>query len=239
MIDATSPVNRRACAAPKARTSVRSNRLILATAALIGLSATAGGAPGALGDDVSVRTPSIFTPASTPAFSIRDLSWFVLGICAVIFVVVGKSLSGPYPEEVLEVPILNTLFLLTSSVTVALAVCALRHGDRRRAGVWLPVTALLGAAFLVGTAREWYRLIVEHGLTIGTNLFGTTFYSLVGFHALHVTVGVVMLTLLAVFTWSGALRSAHTEPAELVSWYWHFVDGVWIVVLTVVYVVGR
>jgi cytochrome c oxidase subunit III len=164
----------------------------------------------------------------------------LLGVFVVAYLFyIGKSLSGPYPEEVLEVPILNTLFLLTSSVTVALAVRALRHGDRRRAGVWLPVTALLGAAFLVGTAREWYRLIVEHGLTIGTNLFGTTFYSLVGFHALHVTVGVVMLTLLAVFTWSGALRSVHTEPAELVSWYWHFVDGVWIVVLTVVYVVGR
>jgi len=98
---------------------------------------------------------------------------------------------------------------------------------------------LLGVAFLVGTAQEWYRLIVEHGLTIGTNLFGTTFYSLVGFHAFHVTMGVVMLMLLAVFTWSGALRSTHAEQAELVSWYWHFVDGVWIVVLTVVYVVGR
>ena len=164
----------------------------------------------------------------------------LLGVFVVAYLFyLGKSLSGPYPGDVLEVPVLNTICLLASSVTVALAVRALRQGNRRGAGVWFPVTILLGAAFLAGTTREWYGLIVEHGLTIGTNLFGTTFYSLVGFHALHVTMGVVMLTLLAVFTWSGALRSAHTEPAELVSWYWHFVDGVWIVVLTVVYVVGR
>jgi cytochrome c oxidase subunit 3/cytochrome o ubiquinol oxidase subunit 3 len=164
----------------------------------------------------------------------------LLGVFVVAYLFyLGKSLSGPYPQDVLELPVLNTVCLLASSVTVALAVRALRHGDRRRAGIWFPVTIVLGAAFLAGTAREWYGLIVGHGLTIGTNLFGTTFYSLVGFHAFHVTVGVVMLTLLTVFTWSGALRSTHTEPAELVSWYWHFVDGVWIVVLTVVYVVGR
>jgi cytochrome c oxidase subunit 3 len=132
---------------------------------------------------------------------------------------IGESLSGPRPADVLELPILNTLFLLASSVTVALAVRALRQGARSRAGAWFPLTALLGAAFLAGSSREWYRLIVEHGLTIGTNLFGTTFYSLVGFHALHVTVGVAILTLLSVCTWSGALRSTHTEQAELVSWY--------------------
>jgi cytochrome c oxidase subunit 3/cytochrome o ubiquinol oxidase subunit 3 len=164
----------------------------------------------------------------------------LLGVFVVAYLFyIGKSLSGPRPADVLALPVLNTLFLLASSVTVALAVRALRQGARSRAGAWFPLTALLGAAFLAGTSREWYRLIVEHGLTIGTNLFGTTFYSLVGFHALHVTVGVVILTLLSVCTWSGALRATHTEQAELVSWYWHFVDGVWIVVLMVVYVVGR
>ena len=125
----------------------------------------------------------------------------LLGVFVVAYLFyLGKSLNGPYPEDVLEVPVLNTLCLLASSVTVARAVRALRHGDRRWAGVWFPVTMLLGVAFLVGTAREWYGLIVGHGLTIGTNLFGTTFYSLVGVHAFHVTVGVVMLTLLTVFT---------------------------------------
>ena len=129
----------------------------------------------------------------------------LLGIFVVAYLFyIGKSLNGPYPNEVLEVPILNTMCLLVSSVTVGLAVRALRQGDRRRAGTWLPLTVLLGGVFLAGTAKEWYRLIVDHGLTIGTNLFGTTFYSLVGFHAFHVTVGVVMLTLLSVFVWSGA-----------------------------------
>jgi cytochrome c oxidase subunit 3 len=164
----------------------------------------------------------------------------LLGIFVVAYLFyIGKSLSGPYPNEVLEVPVLNTLCLLASSVTVGLAVRALRQGDRRQVGIWLPLTVLLGIAFLAGTAKEWYGLIVDHGLTIGTNLFGTTFYSLVGLHALHVTVGIVMLALLTVFAWSGALQPAHAEHAELVSWYWHFVDGVWIVVLTVVYIVGR
>jgi cytochrome c oxidase subunit III len=164
----------------------------------------------------------------------------LLGVFVVAYLFyLGKSLSGPYPKDVLEVPIFNTLCLLASSVTVGLAVRALRQGDRRRVGTWLPVTVLLGIAFLTGTAKEWYGLIVDHGLTIGTNLFGTTFYSLVGFHAFHVTIGVIMLTLLTVFAWSGALQSAHADHAELVSWYWHFVDGVWIVVLTVVYIIGR
>jgi cytochrome c oxidase subunit 3 len=164
----------------------------------------------------------------------------LLGIFVVAYLFyIGKSLNGPYPNEVLEVPVFNTICLLASSVTVGLAVRALRQGGGGQAGIWLPLTALLGGIFLAGTAREWYRLIVDHGLTIGTNLFGTTFYALVGFHAFHVTAGVVILALLSVFSWSGALRPTHTEHVELVSWYWHFVDAVWLVVLTVVYVVGR
>jgi len=164
----------------------------------------------------------------------------LLGVFVVAYLFyLGKSLNGPYPRDVLEVPILNTLCLLASSVTVGLGVRALRRGDQHQVGAWLPLTAVLGATFLAGTAREWYGLVVGHGLTIGTNLFGTTFYSLVGFHAFHVTIGVVILTLLSVFAWSGALQPTHAEHVELVSWYWHFVDGVWIVVLTVVYIVGR
>jgi cytochrome c oxidase subunit 3/cytochrome o ubiquinol oxidase subunit 3 len=164
----------------------------------------------------------------------------LLGVFVVAYLFyLGKSLQGPYPKDVLEIPVLNTLCLLASSVTVARAVRALRREDRRWAGIWFVVTILLGGAFLVGTAQEWYRLIMEHRLTISTNLFGTTFYSLVGFHAFHVTMGLVMLALLAVFTWLGELRSTHAEQAELVSWYWHFVDAVWIVVLSVVYIIGR
>jgi cytochrome c oxidase subunit 3/cytochrome o ubiquinol oxidase subunit 3 len=101
------------------------------------------------------------------------------------------------------------------------------------------VTVVLGLVFLSGTAREWYGLIYQHGLTIGTNLFGTTFYPLVGLHASHVIVGVILLGLCCAFAWSGALKPVHRERVELVSWYWHFVDAVWVVVFTVVYVIGR
>jgi cytochrome c oxidase subunit 3/cytochrome o ubiquinol oxidase subunit 3 len=140
---------------------------------------------------------------------------------------------------VLELPVLGTICLLSSSVFVALGSRALSRGDVRGCGRWLAVTVVLGAIFLSGTAREWYGLIYRQHLTIGTNLFGTTFYPLVGLHASHVIFGLVMLGLCCVFAWSGALRPAHGERVEMVSWYWHFVDAVWIVVFTVVYVIGR
>jgi cytochrome c oxidase subunit 3 len=124
-------------------------------------------------------------------------------------------------------------------VTVVLAVRALGRGAVGRSGAWFLATVVLGAVFLVGTAREWLQLITRDGLTIGTNLFGTTFYALVGLHASHVVMGLIVLGLITVFAWSRALRPAHTERVELVSWYWHFVDVVWVVVLTVVYVIGR
>ena len=101
-------------------------------------------------------------------------SLFAVFVVAYLFYI-GKSLNGPYPKDVLELPIFNTVCLLSSSITIAVALRALRTGATRRSGVWLLVTIVLGAVFLAGTAREWDRLIVEHGLTIGTNLFGTTF----------------------------------------------------------------
>src|SRR4029077_8977669 len=152
---------------------------------------------------------------------------------------IGRSLSGPTPREVLSVPVPGTVCLLSSSVTVALAVRALRRGAVRRCGAWLLATVLLAVVFLAGTTAEWIRLITRDGLTIGTNLFGTTFYALVGLHASHVIVGLVMLSLISVFAWSRVLRPAPVERVDLVSWYWHFVDSFCVVVLTVVYVIGR
>jgi cytochrome c oxidase subunit 3 len=171
-------------------------------------------------------------------FIVAEASLFAVFVVAYLYDL-GKSLGGPLPGQVLSVPVLGTVCLLSSSVTVALAVRALGRGAVRRAGAWLLVTIVLALVFLTGTATEWLRLITREGVTIGTNLFGTTFYALVGLHASHVIVGLVMLTLLAVFAWSRALRPAHVERVELVSWYWHFVDTVWVVVLTVVYVIGR
>ncbi len=152
---------------------------------------------------------------------------------------IGKSRSGPTPAQVLELPLVNTICLLASSITIAIAVRALRRGRRVPFGAWLLITILLGAEFLAGTAVEWYGLIVRDGLTIGTNVFGTTFYSLVGFHAGHVTLGLLLLILVWIFTVLGAVHARHAERVELLSWYWHFVDAVWIVVLTTVYIVSR
>jgi cytochrome c oxidase subunit 3/cytochrome o ubiquinol oxidase subunit 3 len=98
---------------------------------------------------------------------------------------------------------------------------------------------VLGTAFIYGTAKEWRRLIVGHGLTISTNLFGTTYYSLVGLHAFHVTVGLVMLAIVLALGVAGKVRSAQSARVGVLSLYWHFVDVVWVVVFTVVYVIGR
>src|SRR5262249_50512493 len=100
-------------------------------------------------------------------------------------------------------------------------------------------TIALGLAFLLGTAYEWRELIVEHHLTISRNLFGSTFFTLVGFHALHVTIGVVAMLIVLGRTLARQLSTSDQQAVQLVGWYWHFVDGVWIVVFTVVYLVGR
>ena len=169
---------------------------------------------------------------------IAEGSLFAVFVVAYLFYL-GKSLNGPFPKDVLELPVLGTICLLSSSAVVVPAVRALRRGDVRQCGLWLIATIALGAIFLAGTAREWQRLIWRDHLTISTNLFGTTFYPLVGLHASHVIAGLIMLGFCAVFAWSGALRPAHGERVEMVSWYWHFVDAVWVVVFTVVYVIGR
>ena len=100
-------------------------------------------------------------------------------------------------------------------------------------------TIALGAAFLYGTATEWHRLIYQEGLTISTNLFGTTYYSLVGLHGFHVVVGLVGLSIVMALMLLGNVRSDHADRVEVLSLYWHFVDAVWVVVFAVVYVVGR
>lgn len=167
-----------------------------------------------------------------------ESAFFAIFVVAYLFYI-GKSLGGPYPKDVLELPILATMCLLSSSITITLAERGLRRGHVGVFSLWWLLTILLGTTFLVGTAKEWNRLIYTDGLTIATNLFGTTFYSLVGFHAGHVTVGLVLLTLVLVLSVLGYVKQAHAERVEVLSWYWHFVDAVWVVVFTVVYIVGR
>ena len=163
---------------------------------------------------------------------------FIIFVVAYIFYI-GRSLNGPTPSQVLDLPIFSTICLLSSSFTVHFAVDTLRHNKLRSCGIWLSATVLLGGAFLALTAREWYVLIYHYGLTLQTNLFGTTFYSLVGLHATHVVVGLLMLSLALIFSFTGALTSRHAYRLNVVSLYWHFVDAVWVVVFTVVYVLGR
>jgi len=149
----------------------------------------------------------------------------------------GKSLSGPTPADVLQLPVLPTLCLLSSSLTIHAGVKALTKGNVRGFARWWLLTVALGAAFLTGTALEWHRLIYMDGLTIQANLFGTTYFSLVGLHAFHVTVGLAGLTLGSLLALRGHVRPSHASRSDVFSLYWHFVDGVWIVVLLVVYVV--
>ena len=151
----------------------------------------------------------------------------------------GQSLSGPTPRQVLRLPILNSICLISSSLTIMLALRALGKGARGPFLLWWAATIALGGYFLFGTGVEWKRLIYSEGLTIQTNLFGTTFYSLVGLHAFHVLIGLVMLLIVLLLGLAGAVKKEHTARAEILSLYWHFVDAIWIVVFTVVYVIGR
>ena len=163
---------------------------------------------------------------------------FTIFVVAYLFYL-GQSLSGPTPRQVLRLPILNSICLISSSLTIMLALRALGKGARGRFLLWWAATIALGGYFLFGTGVEWKRLIYSEGLTIQTNLFGTTFYSLVGLHAFHVLVGLVMLLIVLLLALAGAVKKEHTARAEILSLYWHFVDAIWIVVFTVVYVIGR
>ncbi|HEY4763590.1 MAG TPA: heme-copper oxidase subunit III [Candidatus Sulfotelmatobacter sp.] len=163
---------------------------------------------------------------------------FAIFVVAYIFYL-GKSVSGPTPKDVLELPIFSTICLLSSSLTIHLAVRALRQAKVGVFGLWWFLTLTLGAIFLVSTGREWHHLIYDKGLTVSTNLFGTTYYSLVGLHAFHVTVGLLAIALTMILTLLRKVKPEHSERAEIFSLYWHFVDGVWVIVFTVVYVIGR
>ena len=166
-----------------------------------------------------------------------EFALFTIFLVAYVFYI-GKSLTGPTPSQVLELPIWPTVCLLSSSITVVIAERALKDNQMQRFKVWTAVTILLGAEFLRQTAREWRHLIRDCHLTITTNLFGSTFYSLVGLHATHVVLGVTLLLLTLVL---GVRGSMHRQARrfELLTWYWHFVDAVWVAVFTVVYVIGR
>ena len=162
---------------------------------------------------------------------------FTIFVVAYIFYI-GKSVSGPQPKDVLRAPIFYSVCLLASSLTIHIAIRQLTEGSRAAFGRWWLLTILLGGTFLFGTAKEWNHLIFDEGLTVSTNLFGTTYYSLVGLHGFHVTMGLLAFIIVALFYFTGRLGREHSERLEVLSMYWHFVDAVWVVVFLVVYVIG-
>jgi cytochrome c oxidase subunit 3/cytochrome o ubiquinol oxidase subunit 3 len=169
---------------------------------------------------------------------IAESAIFTIFVVAYLFYI-GKSLTGPTPGTVLETPVFYSICLLSSSITVHLAGSCLERGKRGAfLGLW-SLTFVLGGLFLFGTGQEWRRLIYEKGLTISTNLFGTTYYSLVGLHAFHLTAGLLMLLTVLVFGLMGRVGQEQSTRIGVLSMYWHFVDAVWVVVFTVVYVIGR
>jgi cytochrome c oxidase subunit 3/cytochrome o ubiquinol oxidase subunit 3 len=174
------------------------------------------------------------------SFLVSEVALFGTLIVTYLFYV-GKDVVDPTPAKALSLPLVlcTTAILLASSGTVHLAEKALHRGDRSGFILWWLATIVLGVLFLCGTAYEWHDLIVKYELTISRNLFGTTYYTLVGLHALHVTGGVTIMLIVLGLTLRRQVTAANQGAVGLVSWYWHFVDGVWVVVFTVVYLVGR
>jgi heme/copper-type cytochrome/quinol oxidase subunit 3 len=150
----------------------------------------------------------------------------------------GASQTGPYPADVFDIPYtsVSSFVLLASSLTMVLALASAQRRDFARMRLWLLTTAMLGMTFVGGQVYE-FTAFYREGLHIDTNLFGTTFFVLTGFHGVHVTVGILMLLSLVVFSLTDRLPDDPAFPVEMVGLYWHFVDIVWIIIFTVVYLI--
>src|SRR3990172_4590974 len=174
------------------------------------------------------------------------LMWFFLASDCLFFgsfiaaylIYRDRNVVGPYQHELYDIPFtsVSSFVLLMSSLTMVLALAAIQHGNLRAMRVWLIATALLGLTFLSGQAFEFTEFWRE-GLHLDTNLFGTTFFVLTGFHGAHVSVGVLILASLVVASAQGRLTQEHALTVELAGLYWHFVDIVWIVIFTLVYLI--
>ena len=151
----------------------------------------------------------------------------------------NKGRIGPDdigPNDVFDIPFtsVSSFVLLMSSLTMVFAVSAIANGDQRGNRIWLATTAALGATFVAGQVYEFTAFYSE-GLGFTTNLFGSAFYALTGFHGAHVTIGIIMLMSLLVMSFRGNLGTERAETVEIIGLYWHFVDIVWIVIFTIVY----
>jgi heme/copper-type cytochrome/quinol oxidase subunit 3 len=185
-------------------------------------------------------------PTSTGLDSRKLAMWgFLASDCmffgtliATYLVYKNRSLDGPLPRETFDVPYtsVSAFVLLLSSLTMVLALAAIQKGDERRMRIWLTSTALLGCVFLGGQFYE-FNSFVRDGLTLNRNLFGSTFFTLTGFHGTHVAIGVFWLGSLVVHSLRGRLHQEHSLMVEIAGLYWHFVDIVWILIFTLVYLI--
>jgi cytochrome c oxidase subunit 3/cytochrome o ubiquinol oxidase subunit 3 len=201
----------------------------------------------ALAEHDEHQAPHAGGHATTTGVSNEKLAmWAFLGsecllfgaLISTYFLYRGRSVIGPTPKQVYDIPYtsISSFVLLMSSLTMVLALAAIQRGDHRRLRLWLTATALLGTVFIGGQVYEFTSFIHE-GLTIKTNLFGSSFFVLTGFHGVHVTIGIIMLLSLVMMSARGKLPQAKAEVVEIAGLYWHFVDIVWIVIFTVVYLI--
>jgi cytochrome c oxidase subunit 3/cytochrome o ubiquinol oxidase subunit 3 len=177
-------------------------------------------------------------------FLASEVAFFGTLIMAYVYFLRQTSQSEPNPSQVffwpkLWVTVFFSACLFSSSLTIHVAGRALRRQSQQQFLAWWGLTIVLGVLFLLGTGLEWSDLIRKWGLTIDRNMFGTTYFTLVGFHALHVTVGVTVMSIVLGLALRRQITERNPTSVEVVSWYWHFVDGVWLVVFTLVYLVGR
>jgi cytochrome c oxidase subunit III len=199
------------------------------------------------------RVPPVIAPERTlspgqwgmVSFLVSEVALFSTLIVTYVFYL-GKDVVGPTPAEALSLSLVplslvlcTTACLLSSSATIHLAEKTLGRGNQGGFLAWWTATITLGVVFLGGTAFEWHDLMDRYHLTIGRNLFGTTYYTLVGLHAVHVSAGVIIMLIVLGLAIRRRVTTANRVGVGMVSWYWHFVDGVWVVVFTVVYLVGR
>ena len=164
---------------------------------------------------------------------------FFASLIATYMVYRGQSINGPYPIDIIDVPIttISTFVLLMSSFAMVQALAATNANDQRGIRIWLLATAILGSIFIAFQVYE-FNAFKNEGLTLGTNLFGATFFTLTGFHGAHVTLGIVWLVSLLILGLKGRLGPATSLDVEICALYWHFVDIVWIVIFTLLYLIG-
>ena len=146
--------------------------------------------------------------------------------------------GGVHPRDVYDIPFtsVSSFVLLMSSLTMVLALAAIQRGDHRQLRIWLVTTAALGMVFVAGQVFE-FTAFIEHDFTMRSSVAGSAFFVLTGFHGAHVTIGILMLIVMAMFSATGRLGQEHTMRVEMLGLYWHFVDIVWVVIFTLVYLV--